>query len=117
MAYARFRVDERPQAFVEARVLCSWGEKLKGLLGSGPDAGAVVLTKCSSVHTFGMGYDLDLAFVGERGEVLKALHRVSPGRAASCEGASCVLERPSEGGPWLAEGEHLWVCGVSAEAL
>ena len=117
MACARLRVDERPQALVEARVLCSWAEKLKGLLGTGPGAGTVMLTKCSSVHTFGMGYALDLAFVGEQGEVLKALLSVGPGRVASCAGAACVLERPSAAGPWLAEGEHLWVCGVSAETL
>ena len=117
MAYARLRVDERPQELVEVRVLCSWAEKLKGLLGTGRGAGAVMLTRCSSVHTFGMGYAIDLAFVGERGEVLKALLSVGPGRAASCEGASCVLERPTAAEPWLAEGEHLWVCGVSAEAL
>lgn len=117
MGYVRLCVDERPGHTIEARVLGSCAEKLKGLLGSAPDAGAVILTRCSSVHTFWMGYALDLAFVGERGEVLKALLGVEPGAVASCEGASCVLERPSVPRPWLDEGEHLWISAISAESL
>ena len=115
MAWARLAVDERPGEVLEVHVLNSWSEKLRGLLGTGPSAAPVMLTRCSSVHTVGMAYALDLAFVGERGEVLEVHRGVGPGSLISCEEASCVVERPSAQGEWLAGGEHLWVCTISAE--
>lgn len=96
-------------------MLNTWSEKLHGLLGTGPNAAPVMLTRCSSVHTVGMAYALDLAFVGERGEVLEVHRGVGPGSLVSCEEASCVVERPSAQGEWLASGEHLWACAISAE--
>jgi len=41
-------------------------ERLRGLLGTGPDAHQVALLDCRSVHTFGMRYRLDIAFVDEQ---------------------------------------------------
>lgn len=96
-------------------MLNTWSEKLHGLLGTGPNAAPVMLTRCSSVHTVGMAYELDLAFVGEHGEVLEVHRGVEPGSLVSCDEASCVVERPSVQGEWLASGEHLWACAISAE--
>lgn len=114
MTYARFSIDERPEHTLEARVLTTVAEKLKGLLGTDDGAGTVVLTKCASVHSFGMGYDLDLAFVGERGEVLDVRRGMGPGEVASCGEATCVFERPSAGDEWINEGEHLWITAICA---
>lgn len=102
---------------LEVSVLSTWRERLRGLLGTGPAAGAVMLTLCSSVHTFGMRYDMDLAFVGERGEVLLVRRGVPPGRVCSEPRARCVIERPARDGAWVEEGEHLWVASVSADGL
>ena len=96
-------------------MLNTWSEKLHGLLGTGPNAAPVMLTRCASVHTVGMAYELDLAFVGARGEVLEVHRGVEPGSLVSCDEASCVVERPSVQGEWLASGEHLWACAISAE--
>ena len=62
--------DERPGVMHELRLLSTWGERLRGLLGTGPDAEPAMLVRCGSVHTFGMTYALDVALVGELGEVL-----------------------------------------------
>ena len=59
----------------------------------------LLIPRCSSVHTFGMRFPLDLIFLGERGEVVSTRRRVLPRRFAFCGQARAVLELPSaEGG-------------------
>lgn len=105
--------DERPGQPLELGVLSTWAERLRGLLGTGPEAGAVMLVRCGSVHTFGMTYPLDVALVGELGEVLLVRREVPPREVVSHVGACCAIERPAREGPWLEEGEHLWVRALS----
>ena len=38
--------------------------RAKGLIGRDSYEGAMLLTRCRSVHTFGMRFELDIAFVG-----------------------------------------------------
>ena len=101
----------------EFRVLGRWPERLRGLLWSAPDAQAVALPRCRSIHTHGMAYAIDVAFVGEDGRVLRALRGLAPGGLASCPGASCVLERPASGLPWVREGDRLWVRAATLDVL
>lgn len=72
--------------------------RARGLLGTNAnwgDAGRVlVLAPCKSVHTIGMRYALDIAFVNRHGTVLRSERNVKPGRLLSCRKASFVLERP-----------------------
>ena len=117
MPAARLLCDERPGEELEVTVLSTWRERLRGLLGTGPDAPPVMLTLCSSVHTFGMCYALDLAFIGERGEVLLVCRGVGPGQVRAHPRARCVIERPAREGEWLAEGEHLWAASISADGV
>ena len=117
MPAARLCCDERPGERFELRVLSTWRERLRGLLGTAPDAGPVLLALCSSVHTFGMRYPLDVAFVGERGEVLLVCRGVPPGQVRAHPGARCVIERPAREGEWLEEGEHLWAASISADGV
>ena len=117
MPTVRLASDERPETVREFRVLGSWREKIRGLLGTSPDASPVMLTRCTSIHTFGMAYPIDVAFVGELGEVLEVRRGLCPRAFASHAAACCVMERPSREGPWLEEGEHLWIVSISADAL
>jgi uncharacterized membrane protein (UPF0127 family) len=58
-------------------------------------AGAgLLIPRCSSVHTFGMRFPLDLVFLDETGAVEIHL-RVHPRRIVSCPRAAAVLEFPS----------------------
>lgn len=95
-----------------ARVLANPWQRLRGLLGTrraGPRAGLVLLTPCSSIHTCGMAYAIDVAFVSEEGVVVASLTGVGPWRLESVPGARHVLERPSSTGPWPQKGEQLWL--------
>ena len=73
-----------------------WWSRLRGLLGRRPLAGdaaeALWLSPCSSVHTFGMGYPLDLLFLGRQGEVLGWREGVKPWRAGAHRGAHATVE-------------------------
>lgn len=99
--------EERPGIVYELRVLRTWSERLRGLLGTGPDVAPVLLERCGSIHTFGMRYPLDVALVGEKGEALVVRRGLGPGSVLSHPAARCVLERPSSPGEWVEKGEHL----------
>lgn len=50
---------------------------------------------CSSVHTFGMRFALDLHFLDAEGAVLSSRLAVPPRRFVACRGAAAVLECPA----------------------
>ena len=92
---------------LDFRALMTIGERLRGLLGTGSDAEGVALCGCSSIHTWGMAYRLDVAFVSRGGEVLKSVRAVRPRRLVAASGAYYVLERPASFAAWPSEGS--WV--------
>jgi uncharacterized membrane protein (UPF0127 family) len=55
----------------------------------------LLIPRCSSVHTFGMRFALDLYFLDESGQVIEVRRRVPPRRIVWCRAASAVLEIPS----------------------
>jgi uncharacterized protein len=68
-----------------------------------PTAGAGLLfPHCSSVHTFGMRFDLDVFFLDEGGRVIEARRAVPPRRVLWCRGAAAVLEIPAGKGGEIA---------------
>lgn len=59
----------------------------------------LLIPRCSTVHTFGMGFPLNLVFLDECGEVLRVRSRVPPYRVVRIKGAQSVLEvRSGPGG-------------------
>ena len=64
----------------EGRVLASCESatqrrtKGRGLLGRDSIEGALVLTDCRWVHTLGMRFALDVAYLDEKGIVVKTVH-------------------------------------------
>jgi hypothetical protein len=89
------------------RVLDGFVSRLRGLLGSDRSSMPVLITNCSSIHTIGMRFALDVAFIGGDGRVLRVCRGVAPGRLRSCRKAACVVERPASVRAWLVEGNHL----------
>jgi hypothetical protein len=75
------------------RAASAW-ERLRGLLGRAPLAAdeALLLEPCSSVHTFGMRYPIDLAYLDRDGRVLRVVARVKPARLSARPGARATLE-------------------------
>jgi len=65
------------------------------------DAGpGLLIPRCSSVHTFGMRFPLDVFFLDAEGRVISVRRRVPPRRVVWQRGAAAILEIPSppEGG-------------------
>lgn len=101
--HMRFRVLDRPLA------------RLRGLLGTDADADPVALVGCHAIHTYGMRYRIDVAFVEREGYVLDAWCSLPPGRLLSCKGAWATLERPHSRGRWLAQGERVRLEGADGQ--
>ncbi|MDR1412916.1 MAG: DUF192 domain-containing protein [Actinomycetes bacterium] len=88
-------------------------ERLRGLLGTNPEQlpfEALCINPCKGVHTIGMRYEIDLAWLDRRWRVLKTQRRVCPGRICPAPAGTCrVLERPARHGFWLQRGEYVAV--------
>ena len=91
----------------------TWRERKRGLLGRDGYEGALLIRPCSSVHTLGMRFDLDVAFCDEDLNVLSTLRmprwrvgRPRPSSAWVLEAEAGAFER------WrLRPGDHLEVKG------
>jgi hypothetical protein len=57
---------------------------------------ALLIPRCSSVHTFGMGFPLEVVFLDDRGIELER-RRVDPCRVVARRDSSSVLEIPARG--------------------
>jgi uncharacterized membrane protein (UPF0127 family) len=65
----------------------------------------LLIPRCSSVHTFGMRFELDVFFLDDAGRIIDARRGVPPRRVLWCRGSSAVLEIPAgEGGEFSAPG-------------
>ncbi len=70
--------------------------RLRGLLGRDPQSfGALLITNCSQIHTFGMSAAIDVAYIGAEGEVVAVQEGLQPGCACKrVKAANDVLELP-----------------------
>jgi uncharacterized protein len=57
--------------------------------------GGLLIPRCSSVHTFGMRFEVDVWFLDRRGGAIDVRRALGARRLASCRGAAAVLEVPS----------------------
>jgi uncharacterized membrane protein (UPF0127 family) len=64
---------------VELLVAASYGARYRGLLGRDGLDGALMLTPCTSVHTFRMRFAIDVAYLDRELRVLD-VHTMRPGR-------------------------------------
>jgi uncharacterized protein len=55
----------------------------------------LLIPRCSSVHTFGMHFALDLVFLDDEGRTLREVRGVPRSRIVCCRGAAAVLETPA----------------------
>lgn len=99
---------------MRVQILAAYRDKLVGLLRSGKHSPAVALMHCSSVHTFGMKYAIDLAFIDRDGHVIRVCHNVRPGDVRSKFGSWVVLERPAKESAWLRTGQRAWLMQENA---
>jgi uncharacterized protein len=94
-------------SFPEVPVATGFRSRLRGLAWRDRSQAppGLLIPRCSSVHTFGMRFDLDVYFLDRSGRVLSLRRGVPPRRVLWCRGASAVLEIPAgEGGEFGAPG-------------
>jgi len=108
----RFRatVPARGATLVRAgRVAARFWPRLRGLLGtSGLAPGdGLLITPCSSVHMFGMGYAIDVVYLDGQDRVAGIDHSLAPGRIELPAGAC------AEAG--LQVGDQLAICGAAED--
>ena len=83
-------------------------DRARGLLGTLPGRpleNALLLPDCSSVHTCGMAYPIDLAFFREDGSVARVCRNVGAWRVRGLPGAAAVAEREAGGRDWFRVGD------------
>jgi uncharacterized membrane protein (UPF0127 family) len=70
--------------------------RLFGLLGRRPLAAgeALWLQPCTSVHTLGMRYPIDVVFLDRGGRVLVTRDALAPSKLAAARRARCAVELP-----------------------
>jgi uncharacterized membrane protein (UPF0127 family) len=61
-----------------------------------PPGYGLLIPRCSSVHTFGMRFALELVWLGPLGEVLRVDRAVPPGRVRSARAGGAVIELRSQ---------------------
>lgn len=102
------RLRRLPRAVVVGRevpVAADLRSRLLGLawLDRAKAGAGLLIPRCSSVHTFGMRFALDLYFLDSEGTVIAAHHRIPARRVLFCRAAAAVLEVPSaKGGEFSA---------------
>jgi uncharacterized membrane protein (UPF0127 family) len=64
------------------------------LLRRMPRGHALLIPDCRSVHTFGMRFRIDVAFLDEAGHAIRVDRAVPSHRVLRCPGAFAVIEAP-----------------------
>jgi|GEM_PF-2076141 len=89
----------------------SWHSRLRGLLGTSYEesrSAQLILEPCRLIHTHGMRYSLDVAFIDRQGVVLGTIQQVEPGHTfAGPAGTHAVIERPTQRSAWLCRGDRI----------
>ena len=57
-----------------------------------PRSHALLLPRCASIHTFGMRFPIDVAFLDGDGLVLRVIRDLPPRRFRKCRRAAACLE-------------------------
>ena len=85
---------------LEVPVALGFRARLLGLAGldraeAGP---GLLIPRCSSIHTFGMRFALDVFFLDEVDAIVAVRRGICARRVVSCRAASAALEVPSSQG-------------------
>jgi hypothetical protein len=85
-------VTDDKRVLASAEVADSRTARRKGLLGREHLDGAIVLTPCRWIHTIGMQFPIDVAFLDDDGTVVKTMHMKSHRIGVPVWSASLVIE-------------------------
>ncbi|WP_345815559.1 DUF192 domain-containing protein [Paraburkholderia sp. PREW-6R] len=96
MKVARLYAEGRDTT-VQVSVTQTAGERMRGLLGRDDLASgeALLLTRCGSVHTFGMRFSIDVVFLDRRQQIVAIHYAVPKHRIVFSLRATETLEMPA----------------------
>ncbi|MEK7269946.1 MAG: DUF192 domain-containing protein [Planctomycetota bacterium] len=91
---ADLSIASRPETRFRIRILDTFGERLRGLLGRRAlaETEGVLLSPCRSIHTAFMRFPVDAVFLDANGTVLRVKSDLRPFRLAACATAASVAE-------------------------
>ena len=90
------RTSPGMDSLCKTHVARGFRDRLLGLaLSRAPRAGALLLPRCRSVHTFGMRFPLELYWIDASGAIVRVDLRVPPWRIRRCRAARSVIEVPA----------------------
>lgn len=98
------------------QVACSKISRLRGLLGRDSYPHALLLYPCKDIHTFGMRFAIDVAFLSSDGIVLAVHRNVGSCRRIRCKAAHATLERMYAESEWFRPGDRIELKRIVQEA-
>jgi uncharacterized protein len=83
-----------PTIRISVTTASRWWQRLRGLLGSDPlpRGQGLLLAPCRAVHTLGLGWPIDVAFLDRHGVVLSLRRGLGVLSVAMCRNAHAALE-------------------------
>lgn len=89
-------------------IAASFISRMCGLLFTPREENLVlVLVPCKGIHTYGMSYPIDVAFIDSQGIVLSVYRALEPRKRRRHKLAVVVLERAAQATPWYERGDCL----------
>jgi len=81
----------------QVRLADTFWQRLKGLLGTRllPLGHGLIIKPCSSVHTFGMSYPIDVLFVDGSHCIIKIVNNMLPSKMSMAVHSKYVVELPA----------------------
>jgi uncharacterized membrane protein (UPF0127 family)/Flp pilus assembly protein TadG len=113
-------INERTRQPVatEVEIAATRTSRRRGLLGrdSLAETSAMLIAPCSSIHTIGMRFPIDVVFVDRQGFALKIVRNLQPWRIALAAGSQAVIEMAAGSLEWgkVMPGDRLFLAPVSA---
>ena len=90
--------------------------RFRGLLGRDEYPHVLLLFPCNDIHTFGMRFAIDVAFVSGEGVVIEAYRGIGARRRLRCRPARATLERMSSEARWFEPGDSIDLKQIVKEA-
>ena len=81
----------------DAKVANDFFTRLKGLLGTRKleEGKGLIIQPCSSIHTVGMKYAIDVLFIDKNDQILKIVMDMPAGKFSICRNSNYVVELPA----------------------
>jgi uncharacterized membrane protein (UPF0127 family) len=118
MQVALFNERTKQAVATQVEIAATRGSRRRGLLGRDhlDEASAMLLAPCTSVHTVGMRFPIDVVFVDRQGYAVKVVRNLRPWRIALSFGGRAVIEMAAGSLRWgqVVPGDRLYLAPASA---